>query len=216
MELVSQTYSFGGWLKRYSHSSQCLQCEMTFAIYLPPQAATQSVPVLYWLSGLTCTDENVMQKSGIQRIAAELGIAIVCPDTSPRGTNIANEHDHYDLGSGASFYVNATQAPWNAHYQMYDYIVDEIPALVKQHFPVTDRCSISGHSMGGHGALTIALNNPQRYASVSAFAPICHPTECAWGKKIFTHYLGDDQSTWQSYDAVALIAEAHTKNAFVY
>lgn len=211
MELISQIYSFGGWLKRYQHSSACLQCDMTFAIYLPPQAATQSVPVLYWLSGLTCTDENVMQKSGIQRVAAELGIAIVCPDTSPRGTHLPNEHDAYDLGSGAGFYVNATQAPWASHYHMYDYVVDELPALITQQFPVTDRCSISGHSMGGHGALTIALKNPQRYVSVSAFAPICHPTQCAWGKKIFSHYLGDDPQAWQSYDAVALIAEATQK-----
>lgn len=215
MELISQTYNFGGWLKRYRHVSHCLQSTMVFTIYLPPQAATQSVPVLYWLSGLTCTDENFMQKSGAQRIAAELGIAIVCPDTSPRGTHLPSEHESDDLGSGAGFYVNATQAPWSAHYRMYDYVVDELPALITQHFSVTDRCSISGHSMGGHGALTIALKNPLAYASVSAFAPMCHPSQCGFGQKAFTHYLGQNQAAWQQYDTVLLIPQAQQQVPFL-
>jgi S-formylglutathione hydrolase len=211
MQLISQNSSFGGLLKRYQHESTSLNCTMTLAIYLPPQAQHQSVPVLYWLSGLTCTDESFMQKAGAQRVAAELGVAIVCPDTSPRGTDLPNEHASYDLGSGAGFYINATQAPWASHYSMYDYIVDELPALIKNNFPVTDSCSISGHSMGGHGALMIALKNPQKYLSVSAFSPICHPTRCDWGKNIFTHYLGDDESTWREYDATLLIENASHK-----
>lgn len=211
LQQVSENYSFGGWLKRYQHLSTSLDCTMTFAIYLPPQAEHQAVPVLYWLSGLTCTDENFMQKAGAQRIAAELGIAIVCADTSPRGTHLPLEHDSYDLGSGAGFYVNASQAPWAAHYRMYDYIVDELPELIQAHFPVSERCSISGHSMGGHGALTIALNNPQQYQSVSAFSPICHPTQCDWGKNIFHHYLGDDPLAWEAYDATLLVAQASIK-----
>jgi S-formylglutathione hydrolase len=148
-----------------------------------------------------------MQKAGAQRIAAELGIAIVCPDTSPRGTNFPGEHDSYDFGSGAGFYLNATESPWNQHYRMYDYIVDELPVLLADHFPINQRCSISGHSMGGHGALTIALKNPQRYCSVSAFAPICHPTQSAWGEKVFSRYLGDDKAQWQQYDATLLVAQ---------
>jgi S-formylglutathione hydrolase len=207
MKLLSQTKSFGGWLKRYTHPSTSINGDMTFAIYLPPQAESQSVPVLYWLSGLSCTDENFMQKAGAQRIAAELGIAIVCPDTSPRGTDFPEEHDSYDFGSGAGFYLNATEPPWSQHYRMYDYIVDELPALLATHFPVNQRCSISGHSMGGHGALTIALKNPQRYCSVSAFAPICHPTQSAWGEKAFSRYLGDDKAQWQQYDATLLITQ---------
>ncbi|ODS24009.1 S-formylglutathione hydrolase [Candidatus Endobugula sertula] len=210
MNLLSQRRVFDGWLKRYMHHSDCLNCDMIFAIYLPPQAETQSVPVLYWLSGLTCTDENFMQKAGAQRVAAELGIAIVCPDTSPRGTDLPGEHDSYDFGSGAGFYLNATQAPWNQHYNMYDYVLDELPQLIKTHFLVTDRCSISGHSMGGHGALTIALKNPDRYGSVSAFSPICHPTQCPWGEKIFSIYLGNDKRNWEQYDASLLVSSSAT------
>jgi S-formylglutathione hydrolase len=211
MELVSQNRSFGGWHKRYKHQSHHLNCTMTFAIYLPPQAETQPVPVLYWLSGLTCTDENFMQKAGAQRVAAELGIAIVCPDTSPRGTSLPNEHDSDDLGSGAGFYINATQAPWDQHYHMYDYVVDELPSLIKANFSVTERCSISGHSMGGHGALIVALKNPRKYCSLSVFAPICHPIESPTGKKVFGHYLGDDIRQWEQYDASLLIATATEK-----
>lgn len=210
MKLFSQSQSFGGWNKRYQHNSACLDCEMIFTIYLPPQAASQPVPVLYWLSGLTCTDENFIQKAGAQRIAAELGMAIVCPDTSPRGVNVPDD-DAYDLASGAGFYLNATQAPWNKHYRMYDYIVTELPELIRKNFPVTNRCSISGHSMGGHGALTIALKNPQKYVSVSAFSPICHPVDCPWGEKAFSAYLGNNKKDWANYDASLLIAHAKEK-----
>ncbi|MBL53493.1 MULTISPECIES: S-formylglutathione hydrolase [Marisediminitalea] len=207
IEHVSSNKSFGGWHKQYSHASTTTHCDMRFAIYLPPQCSSGAkVPVLYWLSGLTCTDENFMQKAGAQRIAAELGIAIVAPDTSPRGENVAND-DSYDLGQGAGFYLNATQAPWSAHFHMYDYVVNELPALIEAHFPVTQQRAISGHSMGGHGALTIALKNPQLFASASAFSPICHPTQCPWGQKAFTAYLGEDQSTWQQYDTVHLISQ---------
>ena len=181
---------------------------MRFAIYLPPQAsAGETVPALYWLSGLTCTDENFMQKSGAQGVAAELGIAIIAPDTSPRGDDVADD-EAYDLGKGAGFYVNATQAPWNRHYQMYDYIVKELPELIEANFPVSGLRSISGHSMGGHGALTIALKNPLRYQSVSAFSPISNPLNCPWGQKAFTQYLGDDKTQWQQYDASELIRDA--------
>ncbi len=207
IECLSSNKVFGGWHKQYSHQSSTVNCTMRFAIFLPPQAASNNkVPVLYWLSGLTCTDENVMQKSGIQRIAAELGIAIVAPDTSPRGEGVADD-EAYDLGQGAGFYINAKQAPWNKHYQMYDYIVDELPALIEATFPVTDKRAIAGHSMGGHGALTIALKNAQRYCSVSAFSPISNPINCPWGQKVFTAYLGDDQALWQQHDASMLMLE---------
>lgn len=160
IENISVSKSFGGWHKQYCHHSQTLNCGMRFAIYLPPQASSgKKVPVLYWLSGLTCTDENFMQKAGAQALAAELGIAIVAPDTSPRGENVADD-EGYDLGKGAGFYVNATQAPWNRHYRMYDYVVDELPKLIESIFPVSDKRSIAGHSMGGHGALVVALRNP--------------------------------------------------------
>ena len=208
MELISSTKSFGGWLKRYKHESLSVKGEMTFAIYLPPQAESQSVPVLYWLSGLTCTDENFTQKAGAFRKAAELGLAIVCPDTSPRGTDYHGEHDSYDFGSAAGFYLNATVAPYSNTYHMYDYVVQELPHLIEANFPVTDERSISGHSMGGHGALICALKNPGHYQSVSAFAPIANPTNCPWGEKAFTGYLGEDKSTWQEWDASLLIADA--------
>ncbi|WP_278250699.1 S-formylglutathione hydrolase [Shewanella sp. 4t3-1-2LB] len=206
LENISSNKVFGGWHKQYRHRSTVLNCDMRFAIYLPPLANSQSVPVLYWLSGLTCTDENFMQKAGALRIAAELGMALVCPDTSPRGEGVADAEDGaYDLGLGAGFYLNATQAPWSSHYRMYDYVVSELPALIEQHFPVNEQRAIAGHSMGGHGALTIALKNPGRYVSASAFSPICHPLACPWGQKAFTAYLGDDREQWKQYDAVELI-----------
>jgi S-formylglutathione hydrolase len=181
LENVSVNKSFGGWHKQYSHQSKTLNCNMRFAIYLPPQVSNgKKVPVLYWLSGLTCTDENFMQKSGALRIAAELGLAIVAPDTSPRGEGVADD-EGYDLGKGAGFYVNATQAPWNRHYQMYNYVVNELPKLIEATFPVSQQRSISGHSRGGHGALTIAMQNPERYRSMSAFSPICNPINAPWG-----------------------------------
>jgi len=208
MQLVSKNRSFSGWTMRYQHASSSLNCDMIFSIYLPPQAEHQQVPVLYWLSGLSCTDENFMQKAGAQRKAAELGIAIVCPDTSPRGTNLAGEHESYDLGSGAGFYVNATQAPWSEHYRMYDYVCTELPELINTQFPVNGKNAISGHSMGGHGALICALKNPGNYASVSAFAPICHPSACPWGQKAFSAYLGENPDHWSPYDAALLIPHA--------
>jgi len=211
METLSTNASFGGELLRVKHTSQACDCDMIFAIYLPPQAKKMSVPVLYWLSGLTCTDENFMQKAGAQRVAAELGIAIVCPDTSPRGTDFPGEHDNYDFGSGAGFYVNATQAPWSANYRMYDYVTEELPGLVNEHFPVNGRCGISGHSMGGHGALVSYLRNPGKYLSVSAFAPICHPSGCPWGQKALSNYLGEDRNDWIPYDAALLIGDAKEK-----
>jgi S-formylglutathione hydrolase len=208
IENLSANKSFGGWQKQYSHQSASLNCNMRFAIYLPPQVSSgQKVPVLYWLSGLTCTDENFMQKAGAQRIAAELGIAIVAPDTSPRGEGVADDED-YDLGQGAGFYVNATQAPWERHFQMYDYVLTELPALIEATFPVSDKRAISGHSMGGHGALTIALLNPGRYSSMSAFSPINNPITCPWGQKAFTAYLGKDKATWRKHDASELMREA--------
>jgi S-formylglutathione hydrolase len=184
---------------------------MVFGIFLPPQARKRPVPVLYWLSGLTCTDENFMQKAGAQRVAAELGIAIVCPDTSPRGTDFPGEHDSYDFGSGAGFYVDATQAPWDRHYRMYDYVTHELPQLVETHFAVTETRGISGHSMGGHGALVCYLRNPGRYRSVSAFAPICHPSQSGWGQKALSAYLGEDRDAWARYDAALLISDAQEK-----
>lgn len=210
MELLSETKSFGGWLKRYTHMSHVVKGSMTFAIYLPPQAEKTNVPVLYWLSGLTCTDENFMQKAGAQAVASELGIAIVCPDTSPRGSHYPKEHDSYDFGSGASFYVNATVEPYSKTYRMYDYVIQELPDLIERNFLVSHEKSISGHSMGGHGALICALKNPSMYRSVSAFSPISHPTECPWGEKAFNGYLGDDKTTWDAWDACQLIAKAGT------
>ena len=201
LEIISSNKSFGGWHKRYRHHASVLGCEMNFAIYLPPQALTgQKVPVLYWLSGLTCTDENFMQKAGAQRIAADLGIALVAPDTSPRGDGVADDPG-YDLGMGAGFYVNASQSPWQAHYQMYDYVTRELPDLIETHFPVSTRRAISGHSMGGHGALIAALREPGRYRSVSAFSPICHPSRCPWGQKALGAYLGSNPLLWQEWDA---------------
>ncbi|OLQ75401.1 S-formylglutathione hydrolase [Photobacterium proteolyticum] len=208
IENISVNKSFDGWHKQYSHQSETLNCTMRFAIFLPPEASNgKKVPVLYWLSGLTCTDENFMQKAGAQRIAAELGIAIVAPDTSPRGEGVADD-EGYDLGQGAGFYVNATQAPWNRHYRMYDYVVNELPQLIESMFPVSDQRAISGHSMGGHGALVIAMRNPERYQSVSAFSPISNPTNCPWGKKALAAYLGKDTAKWAEYDACLLMRQA--------
>ena len=210
LEQIGRNQSFGGQQLRYKHQSAVLNCEMTFSIYLPPQAKNGPVPVLYWLSGLTCNDENFVQKAGAQQHAAEHGIAIVCPDTSPRGEGVADDPaGAYDMGLGAGFYVDATQQPWVEHYQMYSYILDELPELITSEFPVdSQRVSISGHSMGGHGALTIALKNPQRFKSVSAFAPICSPLNCPWGDKALSNFLGDDRQTWQQYDAVELVKQA--------
>ncbi len=210
---LSKNKAFDGWHYQFTHQSSTTNCTMRFALYLPPQASDiNKVPVLYWLSGLTCTDENFMQKAGALKMAAELGVAIVAPDTSPRGEDVPDdENGDYDFGLGAGFYVNATQSPWQKNYQMYDYVVTELPTLIEQHFPVTDKRAISGHSMGGHGALMIALKNPERFCSVSAFSPICNPVNAPWGKKAFAHYLGSNESTWQEYDASVLMAKAQQK-----
>ncbi len=207
MQKIESHANFGGEQQVWQHYSQVLGCDMRVAIYLPPQAQQGPVPVLYWLSGLTCTEQNFINKAGAQRHAAEHGIAIVCPDTSPRGEDVADA-EGYDIGKGAGFYVNATQAPWSTHYRMYDYVVDELPALIEAHFPVTTARAISGHSMGGHGALVVALRNPGLYRSVSAFAPIVAPSQVPWGEKVFGAYLGDDREAWKAYDAAALIADA--------
>lgn len=205
---ISRTKSFGGWVEVFSHPSDTCRCTMTFAVYRPPQADDGPVPILYWLSGLTCTHENFITKAGAQHVAAEHGVLLVVPDTSPRGHDVPDE-DAWDFGTGAGFYVNATQEPWSKHYNMYDYIVAELPATIKANFPVqADRESIFGHSMGGHGALTIALKNPGRYRAVSAFAPICAPSQCPWGEKAFGHYLGPDKENWLQHDANHLVTQA--------
>ena len=178
---------------------------MTFAIFVPESANSKPANVLYWLSGLTCTDENFCQKGAAFNRAAKLGLCIVCPDTSPRGLDLPGEHDHYDFGSGAGFYLDATQEPWSKHYNMNRYVVDELPSLVETNFPVSDKKSISGHSMGGHGALSIGIKNAAHYASISAFSPIVNPLNCPWGRKAFTHYLGSDKAHWAEYDSCELL-----------
>lgn len=206
ISLVSQNKCFGGVQSVYRHDAHQTNCDMRFGVFLPPQAQTSRVPVLYWLSGLTCTEENFVIKAGAQRVAAELGMAIIAPDTSPRGLNIPGEGDSYDLGLGAGFYVDASEPPWSHGYRMYSYIAKELPEVVASAFPVDPaRVGISGHSMGGHGALTIALKNPHSYKSVSAFAPISSPMRCPWGVKALTAYLGPDRTRWREYDATALI-----------
>jgi S-formylglutathione hydrolase len=206
MEQIESIKESGGWLNRYRHESPSCRCTMTFSVYLPPRAATEKVPAVYWLSGLTCTDDNVRTKAGAQRYAAELGIALVMPDTSPRGDGVADEPERYDLGQGAGFYVNATQAPWAEHFHMYDYVTRELPTLVEAELPLIPGLkSITGHSMGGHGALICALRETGAYRSVSAFSPICHPSVCGWGEGCFGAYLGDDREAWKSYDATELI-----------
>ncbi len=207
MERKETHASFGGEQEVWRHKSVSLGVEANFAIYLPPQAKTEKVPVLYWLSGLTCTEQNFIGKAGAQRVAAELGIAIVAPDTSPRGVGVADD-DAYDLGQGAGFYLNATQEPWAAHYRMYDYVVTELPALIEASFPVTQQRGIAGHSMGGFGAIMIALRNPGRYRSVSAFSPIVAPTQVPWGEKAFSAYLGPDRASWAAYDPLELVRTA--------
>ena len=206
MDKIETVKESGGWLSRYRHWSECCQCLMTFSVYLPPQATQRDVPAVYWLSGLTCTDDNFRVKAGAQRYAAELGLALIIPDTSPRGEGVPDVPERYDLGQGAGFYVNATEAPWLQHYQMYDYVTRELPAMAETNLPLLPgRRSISGHSMGGHGALICALKEPGAYQSVSAFSPICNPSQCAWGQACFSAYLGEDRAHWAVYDATALI-----------
>jgi S-formylglutathione hydrolase len=207
MKTVSENASFKGVQGVYSHASDVCGCEMTFAVYLPPQARAGKVPVLWYLSGLTCTHENAMTKAGAQAWAAEEGIALVFPDTSPRGEDIAND-PAYDLGQGAGFYVNATEAPWTPHFRMWDYIVDELPELVFGELPLDrERQGITGHSMGGHGALTIAITKPETFRSLSAISPIANPSKSDWGRKQFAAYLGSDEAAWQAHDATVLMRE---------
>ena len=210
MDIVGEHKSFGGRQLRFTHAADTLGCEMNLSVYLPPAAEHGQVPVLYWLSGLTCNDENFVHKAGAQQYAAEHGVAIVAPDTSPRGETIPDDPDAaYDFGLGAGFYVNATQAPWSTHYQMYDYVVEELPQVVTSACPIDgERAGIFGHSMGGHGALSIALKNPQRYRSVSAFSPICSPSNCPWGIKALSNYIGDDKNAWKAYDSAELVRNA--------
>lgn len=206
MQKIESIRESGGWLNRYQHHSETCRCDMTFSVFLPPQAGKETVPAVYWLSGLTCTDDNFRVKAGAQRYAAELGLALIMPDTSPRGETVPDARDRYDLGKGAGFYVNATRMPWSKHYHMYDYVTHELPALVESSLPlIAGLKSISGHSMGGHGALICALKEPGAYRSVSAFAPICHPVQCDWGRGCFNAYLGDDDAQWRAYDTVHLI-----------
>ncbi len=210
MQRIEHRACFGGWQDVYEHRSDTLNCAMRFAIYLPPQAQKQRCSVLYWLSGLTCTEQNFITKAGAQRYAAEHGIILVAPDTSPRGDDVADA-EGYDLGKGAGFYLNATQTPWAAHYRMHDYVAHELPASIEAHFHANYARAISGHSMGGHGALSLALRNPGRYRSVSAFSPIVAPSEVPWGQKAFAAYLGDDRATWAAWDSCALIADAQER-----
>lgn len=208
MEIVSETRCFGGLQRTIRHASEATGTDMNVSVFLPPAAEAGPVPVLYFLSGLTCTEENVTAKGGAQRYAAQAGLAFVAPDTSPRGLDLPGEHDDWDFGSGAGFYVDATEAPWNAHYRMYEYVTEELPRLLDASQPIdTARASITGHSMGGHGALVIGLRNPDRFASISAFAPIVSPTRCPWGEKALSAYLGADRTSWSAYDASLLVAE---------
>ncbi|XP_012146110.1 S-formylglutathione hydrolase [Megachile rotundata] len=204
---VSSNKIFGGWQKVYSHESHELGCKMNFGIFLPPQVEEGPVPVIYWLSGLTCTEANFVQKAGAQKYASEHGVVLVAPDTSPRNLNIPGEDDDWDFGTGAGFYVDATKEPWNKNYRMYSYVAKELPALINAKFPVLpNKQSIMGHSMGGHGALICALKNPGLYKTVSAFAPISNPIQCPWGKKAFSGYLGgtDTNVAWKDWDATEL------------
>ena len=213
INLLSENRCFDGTVGFYSHQSQVCNSEMRFSIYKPPQASSQSVPVLYFLSGLTCTEENFTFKAGAQRFAAQYGLMLVVPDTSPRNTGIEGENEDWDFGSGASFYVDATLAPWKANYQMYSYIVKELPAIITDNFPVrADKQGIFGHSMGGHGALVCALRNQELYKSVSALAPIVAPLRSSWVDKAFTKYLGDNRETWKEYDSSELVITAKYKH----
>lgn len=207
MQRIESHASFGGVQEVWQHESHTLDCRMRLGVYLPPQVQAGPCPVLYWLSGLTCTEQNFITKSGIQQHAAAHGLIVVAPDTSPRGAGVADAQG-YDLGQGAGFYLNATQAPWAAHFRMHDYVVQELPQLIEQRFRASAARAISGHSMGGHGALVLALRNPGRYRSVSAFSPIVAPSRVPWGEKAFTAYLGEDRALWREWDACELVATA--------
>lgn len=212
-EVISETACFGGTQGYYRHASETTKCDMRFSVFTPPQAKNGNVPVVWYLSGLTCTEDNATVKAGFQRVAAELGLMIACPDTSPRGDDVPDD-EAYDFGKGAGFYVNATEAPWNTHFHMYDYVTRELPALIAANFPADmDQQGITGHSMGGHGALTIFLKNQETYKSVSAFAPIVSPMNCPWGEKALTGYIGTDRAAWADYDACALLESGGAANA---
>ncbi|TDR30970.1 S-formylglutathione hydrolase [Hydromonas duriensis] len=204
MQQLERKKCFNGRQDVWQHASEVLNCTMRFGVFIPERAQHERCPVLFWLSGLTCNEQNFMLKAGAQRYADEHGLILVMPDTSPRGDGVADDAA-YNLGQGAGFYVNATQSPWRTHFNMYEYIVHELPALIHSHFPTNGRQSISGHSMGGHGALICALKHPERYFSVSAFAPIVAPTQVPWGQKAFQAYLGDDTSAWREWDACELV-----------
>ena len=216
IETLSETSCFGGTIGFYRHSSAVNHCDMRFSVFVPPQAAHGKVPVLTFLSGLTCTEENFMVKSGAQRVAAELGVMLVSPDTSPRGEGVPDDPDgDYDFGLGAGFYLNSTAAPWSQHYQMYDYVTTELQTAIFENFPGdASRHGLTGHSMGGHGALTIGLRNPGIFKSLSAFAPICTTLDSPWGTKALGYYLGDDRSTWADYDACEVARNVVAANAY--
>ena len=208
MKQIEKHASFGGWQYVYEHDASTVNCSMKFAVYMPPCEPNEKLPVLYWLSGLTCSEQNFISKSGFQKYAAQHKVIVVAPDTSPRGEQVSDA-DQYDLGQGAGFYINATQTPWNKHYQMYDYIVSELPELIDQHFPTNGKKSIFGHSMGGHGALVIGLRESAQYQSISAFAPIVAPSQVPWGQQAFNAYLGQNQEQWEQYDASKLLKSDH-------
>ena len=208
MKILSQNQAFGGMQGVFAHDSATTNCEMTFAVYVPPKALSEPCPVLWYLSGLTCSHANVMEKGEYRRLAADLGLIVVCPDTSPRGNDVPDELTNWQMGKGAGFYLDAMEMPWAEHYRMYSYITEELPALVAEHFRVDmDRQGIFGHSMGGHGAMTIALKNPDRFRSCSAFAPIVEPSTADWSMPAFEKYLGTDKSAWRAYDACALVED---------
>lgn len=204
----SEQRCFGGTVGFYSHASKSTGTEMRFGVYVPPHAEGARLPVLYYLAGLTCNEETFLVKAGAQRLASELGLILVAPDTSPRGVSLPGDSDSWDFGQSAGFYLDATEAPWSAHYRMESYVVDELPGLIEASFPASSRRGLCGHSMGGHGALVLALRHPGRYQSLSAFAPICNPVEVPWGHKAFGNYLGSDRERWQGYDASVLMARA--------
>ncbi|XP_037081816.1 S-formylglutathione hydrolase-like [Pollicipes pollicipes] len=209
MALTQKTANkiFGGWQKVFSHKSAELKCEMNVGVFLPAQSEVGKCPVIYWLSGLTCTEQNFVTKAGAQRYAAEKGVILVAPDTSPRGCNIEGEDESWDFGTGAGFYVDATEGKWKENYRMFSYVTKELRQLVNENFPTNGKQSIMGHSMGGHGALICALKNPGMYSFVSAFSPICNPSQCPWGQKAFGGYLGEDRKLWHDYDATELVKD---------
>lgn len=206
LKQLSAARCFGGLVKKFEHASTSTKTPMKVSVFLPPQAEKGKVPALYWLSGLTCTEDNFIQKAGACKMAAQEGIALICPDTSPRGCNIEGEEDGWDFGTGAGFYVNATEDKWKTNYNMYDYVTKELVGLMEAELPLTTSRSVFGHSMGGHGALITYLKNPGNYKSVSAFAPICNPVECPWGLKAFSGYLGENKEDWKAYDATELMS----------